>query len=212
MLGDERLDRLREQQHAREHRDLIAREANRMAKPAPVLVHVRDRARRCAGESERARDLRASFASRLNDLPRHVRRARNAQEMRDARNRIATHAAVARRALGAPPSIMPVDESHLTLHVLVVGAEQGRHAGRIAGATGVLEQRRIVERGHRIGVELALSPDPHRDERRAQRVSRALSFGEVERIRERRQHFSEANGARRRRWTRVERNGRHGIG
>jgi len=54
--------------------------------------------------------------------------------MREASDRIPTDPAVFRSADRKRPAIMPIDQSHVALHIMIVTAEERRHPGRIAGA------------------------------------------------------------------------------
>ncbi len=88
---------------------------------------------------------------------------------------------------------MPINQAHAELHFLIVRTEQRGHPRGVARATGVFEQRGVVQRAHRIGIESDGATEAHRNNGGAQRVSGTLSIGEVERVRERRQHFGETN-------------------
>ena len=77
---------------------------------------------------------------------------------------------------------MPVDPSHITLHVLIVAAEERGHARRVAGATRILQERGVIQRRHHFAVEVKLTSETHGDQRRPEGVAGALSFGKVERI------------------------------
>ena len=192
-LGDVRFERLRDQQNARQQRNRLARNAGGMSQSAPLFIHERDRLGGVRRKAELRRDGRAALATCLDDLSRHVLRAGDHHEVSNPCKRRAPHPTVLRGAPGKLPPILPIDEAHVALDVLVVRSEQCRHARCVAAASGILEQRRVVERFDLRRRQRDRSSKAHGEHTGAQRMSGSLSFRQVERERERREHFRKAN-------------------
>ena len=66
----------------------------------------------------------------------------------------------------------------------VVVGEAGGERGGGDGAAGVLEQQRVIERGAVVLRELDRLGDPHADHAGALGVTRLMTLGDVERVRE----------------------------
>ena len=71
------------------------------------------------------------------------------------------------------------------LGAAVVGREQRRHAVGVGRAAGVLEQQRVEQIGALGRVQVELRGQAHPDQAGADRVTRRLSLGDVERVRKR---------------------------
>ena len=191
----EHLDRLREIRDAREQRDPLLGEPLGVAAAAPVLVERADGERRLLGKSELERDRRTAVAADPDQLARGVRGARDGDELSHSFAKRAARRDGTRRLDGESEARMPVHALHSRLDRLVVGREQRRHAARVARAAGVLEEQRVVERRALIGLESDRFGDAHPDQAGAHRVSGRRALGEVERARERGEHFGETDSA-----------------
>jgi len=135
----EHLDGLREVGDAREQRDVLGREAARIATSAPVLVERADRLGRFGGKTELERDRRTAVAANLDQLTRRPWRARDGDQLPRAGDEPVARRDHPRRLEREASARVPVDRLHARLHGLVVRPEQCRHPPGVARAAGVLQ-------------------------------------------------------------------------
>jgi hypothetical protein len=194
--GVEDLDGLRETQDAAEQRDLLAEQPARLAVAVPVLVERADRLGRAVGEPDHAGDLGPSVAARLHQRTRDLALVLDREEPieLDPGRLLGRDLADRPEEGGQLPG--PVGALGGALELVVVGAEDGRHPRRVRRAAGVLEQQRVEQVRPRLGVEPKLAREPHPDQARPLRVTRRLTLGQIERIRQRPDHLREQDRAR----------------
>ena len=195
-LAVEDLRRLREAHDARQQRDLLAAQPERLPVAVPVLVERPDRVGGLGLEPEQERDLGAAVAARQHQ------RARDLALVLD---RLQPAGAGAQRPLrGDGPQrpheggdrARPVRALGRALGLVVVGVEQRGHLGRVRRAARVLHQQRVeqVRAGGRVEPELV--GDPHADDARAHGVPGRLALGDVEGVREPADHARHADSSR----------------
>ncbi len=92
-----------------------------------------------------------------------------------------------------PHALVPVLELEARLDHAVVGREERCHPRGVARAPGALEQERVVERGPVVRAQPDFVAQPHADDTRPQRMPRRLPLRQVERVRQRREHFGETD-------------------
>ena len=193
--GVEDLRRLREAEDAPEQRDRGTGQAARLPFAVPVLVERADRLRRARGEAQQPRDLRPAIAARLHQRARHLPLFLDRLE---APGTVADGAARRHRAQRPEEgreAARPVDALGGVLGLVVVGAEQGGHAGRVGRAARVLEQQPVEQVRAGLGVELQFLRHPHPDDAGAAGVARRLALREVERVGEAGHHLRQCDAS-----------------
>ncbi len=181
---------LREAEDAGEERNLLALFRVRLTLTVPVLVERADRLDGRVRKRKRLGDIGAAFAPRADDFARALRAARHdgQQPPRALQEELA-----GRRVSRDEPERFerpgPVDVREVGFEVVVVGAEERREAGGVAGAAQILHQQRVEQGRALVGVKLQHLGDAHADQATAHGVPGALSFRQVQRIRQPGEHF-----------------------
>ncbi len=186
--GEEHLGGLAQACDAREQRDLLAAQPERLPAAVPVLVERAHGFGARLGEVEAADDRGAAVAARLDDLLA-LRDERPQHRERALRARDATARHVLRRVAHDLRGLRPVHELAVRLESDVVAAEELAHACGRRRAADVLQQQRVVERVALLGAELQLPRDAHADQAAALGLAHGMALGHVERVRERCDHL-----------------------
>ncbi len=191
--GVEDIDDLSEQRYACADRDVFPAQALRPTLAVPMLIQAEDsRADRFA-EPEPAHDLRASLASRMDQLGgERIAIAVQVHQPLDARAQRFAGSGVAQHEAGQLQQALRVDLLEVVLGAQLIAAVQLPEARGVAAAAGVLQQQRVVEIGKRQGIQSEHPPGVHADPAAAQAVSGRLALGEVEGVAQRSDDLREA--------------------
>ena len=179
--------------HPAHRRDRVPGDPARIAAAIPVLVAVHDGLRCHIAEPDPAHHVRSALAAQRHQRPGAL--ASGAQHRADVPSplhRRPSGSGVAQQVPERLGRAGGVGEPARALHGGVVGAEQRRYPSGVGGAAGVLQQQRVERRRARRLVEPHRLGQPHPDQAAALSVAAGLALGDVERVRQRRQHLREA--------------------
>ena len=155
-----------------------------------MLVEGANGLNRLVLESESPGDVRTALAAREDDVARARRPSRqDSEQLPRAREPELTGRDVAGDEAKGLDRARPVGRLQVGLDAMIVGAEEDREARGVARAPEVLHQQRVEQCRSLVGGQLELRRDSHADQAAANRVSFALSLGQVERIGQAREHL-----------------------
>ena len=163
-----------------------------MPMAVPVLLERAHAVRRAVAEAQLQHDLGAAVAAHL-----HQTRGRTRAHLGERGHALGaleprcTGRGMLERVQRRAHVVRPIRGHARALGLDVAAAEHLEHGGGVARATGVLQERGVVEIAAQLHRQVEPRGQLHRDQVGAQRVPHGLALGEVQRERQRREHVRE---------------------